>query len=176
MTVTKRWRGMRWTRQCRHVPCVRGRTACSVRRNRVVLTHQGWRQVGDDAYASGWRWWHSSATRESAYKSSSHCAGKAGVFPLNLYARVRIFKSINAHEIAGAARTRSSLRPLQGGGANEIVSLGQNHVAGTQTHISSSPRTRGPIRRAVSFYAMRSMFSFPTNARGDGSPRSRGRH
>src|ERR1700744_173115 len=31
--------------------------------------------------------------RESAYKSSSHCAGKAGVFPLNLYAHVRIFLS-----------------------------------------------------------------------------------
>jgi hypothetical protein len=27
----------------------RGRTACRVRRNRVVLTHQGWRQVGYDA-------------------------------------------------------------------------------------------------------------------------------
>jgi hypothetical protein len=34
------------------------------------------------------------------------------VFPLNLYARVRIFLCINAHETAGAARTRSSLRPL----------------------------------------------------------------
>jgi hypothetical protein len=34
------------------------------------------------------------------------------VFPLNLYARVRISLCINAHETAGAARTRSSLRPL----------------------------------------------------------------
>src|ERR1700689_3476066 len=46
------------------------------------------------------------------YKSSSHCAGKAGVFPLNLYAHVRISLCIIAHETAGAARTRSSLRPL----------------------------------------------------------------
>jgi len=33
------------------------------------------------------------------------------VFPLNLYARVRFFVQF-AHETAGAARTRSSLRPL----------------------------------------------------------------
>ena len=34
------------------------------------------------------------------------------MFPLNLYAHVRISLCINAHETAGAARTRSSLRPL----------------------------------------------------------------
>jgi hypothetical protein len=33
------------------------------------------------------------------------------VFPLNLYADVRFFTAL-AHETAGAARTRSSLRPL----------------------------------------------------------------
>ena len=41
----------------------------------------------------------------------NHCAGKAGLLPLNLYARVR--SSIPfARETAGAARTRLSLRPL----------------------------------------------------------------
>src|SRR4029077_3990166 len=40
-----------------------------------------------------------------------HCAGKAGCSPLNLYARVRISCTF-AHETAGAARTRLSLRPL----------------------------------------------------------------
>jgi hypothetical protein len=34
------------------------------------------------------------------------------MLPLHLYARVRILSCINAHETAGAARTRSSLRPL----------------------------------------------------------------
>ena len=34
------------------------------------------------------------------------------MFPLHLYARVRISLCIIAHETAGAARTRSSLRPL----------------------------------------------------------------
>jgi hypothetical protein len=34
------------------------------------------------------------------------------VFPLNLYAHVRFLLMHIAHETAGAARTRSSLRPL----------------------------------------------------------------
>src|ERR1700735_3854196 len=46
------------------------------------------------------------------YRPSNHCAGKAGVFPLNLYAHVRFVLMHSAHETAGAARTRSSLRPL----------------------------------------------------------------
>jgi hypothetical protein len=33
------------------------------------------------------------------------------VFPLNLYAHVRFLSMHIAHETAGAARTRSSLRP-----------------------------------------------------------------
>jgi len=39
------------------------------------------------------------------------------VFPLNLYARVRTLHTI-AHGTAGAACTRSSLRPLFEGGTN----------------------------------------------------------
>jgi hypothetical protein len=45
-------------------------------------------------------------------KPSNHCAGKAGLLPLNLYAHVRFAMFILAHETVGAARTRSSLRPL----------------------------------------------------------------
>ena len=45
MTVANVGCGMRWARHCRHVFCARGRTACSERRSRVVLTHQCWRQV-----------------------------------------------------------------------------------------------------------------------------------
>src|SRR5665213_536352 len=72
------------------------------------------------------RWWQESpVTGESTYKSSSHCAGKAGLLPLNLYARVRISLMHIAHEIAGAARTRSSLRPLLEEGANEFANLGR---------------------------------------------------
>jgi hypothetical protein len=46
------------------------------------------------------------------------------VFPLNLYARVRIFMCINAHETAGAARTRSSLRPLSFWGVHDWQTSG----------------------------------------------------
>src|ERR1700744_837090 len=59
-----------------------------------------------------WRWWHSMATREITYKPSSHCAGKAGLLPLNLYAHVHQSMHFFAHETSGAARTRSSPRPL----------------------------------------------------------------
>src|ERR1700743_3766664 len=45
-------------------------------------------------------------------KPSNHCAGKAGLLPLNLYAHVRFLFATFAHETSGAARTRSSLRPL----------------------------------------------------------------
>ena len=45
------------------------------------------------------------------------------MLPLNLYAHVRISLCINAHETAGAARTRSSLRPLLLG-RSDLASLG----------------------------------------------------
>jgi len=47
------------------------------------------------------------------------------VFPLNLYARVRLLLPI-AHETAGAARTRSSLRPLFRWRDNEMQTFGRN--------------------------------------------------
>src|SRR5947208_12732349 len=45
-----------------------------------------------------------------------------------------------AHETAGAARTRHSLRPLLRRGANEFAKARANHAAGTRTHILSSRR------------------------------------
>ena len=42
------------------------------------------------------------------------------MFPLNLYAHVRFLLMHIAHETAGAARTRSSLRPLEFWGANDL--------------------------------------------------------
>jgi hypothetical protein len=87
-----------------------------VRRSRVVLTHQGWRQVGDDALSflahhagDGGTAWPPGRAR---YTSSNHCAGKAGMLPLYLYAHVHLSLRYNAHETAGAARTRFSLRLL----------------------------------------------------------------
>ena len=71
------------------------------------------------------------------------------MFPLHLYARVRISLCINAHETAGAARTRSSLRPLVSRGPTKFVSLGQKCVARTRTYVSSSLRTQGPITPGI---------------------------
>jgi hypothetical protein len=55
-----------------------------------------------------------SSPGRARYKPSNHCAGNAGVLQLYLYARVRFFALI-AHETAGAASTRHSLRPLLDG-------------------------------------------------------------
>jgi len=54
-----------------------------------------------------------SSPGRARHKPSSHCAGNAGLPPLNLYARVRIPLCNLAHETAGAARTRHSLLPLR---------------------------------------------------------------
>jgi hypothetical protein len=48
------------------------------------------------------------------------------MLPLNLYARVRFCFVHLARETAGAARTRSSLRPLFSMRANEDAKLGRN--------------------------------------------------
>src|SRR6185437_8564464 len=113
------------------------RTAKSCGPDAPVLASSPW-----EANASRGQWWHSMATRESAYKPSNHCAGKAGLLPLHLYAHVRFCFVAIAHETSGAARTRLSLRPLLEG-ANELASLGRKAVARMRSHVSSSPRTRG---------------------------------
>jgi hypothetical protein len=47
------------------------------------------------------------------------------MFPLDLYARVRLFYHFIAHETAGAARIRLSLRPLIGEGVTWWQTSGQ---------------------------------------------------
>jgi hypothetical protein len=67
MVVAKRWRGMRWTRRCRHVLYARGRAALKpfealaqkggrVRRSRVVLTPGLLASSPWEANASRGRW------------------------------------------------------------------------------------------------------------------------
>ena len=58
------------------------------------------------------------------------------MFPLNLYARVRFFYAI-AHETAGAARTRLSLRPLFPRRVESYAKARAHHAAGMRTHIRS---------------------------------------
>jgi hypothetical protein len=47
------------------------------------------------------------------------------MLPPNLYARVHLLLCATAHETAGAARTRSSLRPLIGEEGKRDANLGQ---------------------------------------------------
>jgi hypothetical protein len=66
------------------------------------------------------------------------------VFPLNLYARVRFLLMHIAHETAGAARTRSSLRPFVLR-AEFICKPRANAVARTRSHVVIPGRAkRGP--------------------------------
>jgi len=62
--------------------------------------------------------------------------------PLDLYARVRVFMRKIAHETAGAACTRLSLRPLFQVEGGSYAKLGRISAARTRTH--TLPR-RGPI-------------------------------
>ena len=82
------------------------------------------------------------------------------MFPLNLYAHVRFAMCILAHETAGAARTRSSLRPLifwakrcwqnlreRRGEIAELYLLNLAPLAGRGRRASSDARpVRGPLR------------------------------
>ena len=85
-----------------------------VRRRRVVLTPRG--DGGKKAVHRG----------EHAISRKAIAQGRPECSPLNLYARVRIFLCANARETAGAARTRSSRRPLFSEGANEDAKLGRH--------------------------------------------------
>jgi len=95
--------GMRWTQWRRRARYACGRAApmrtaksCGPDAPRLASSSR-------KAKAFRGRWWHSMAARESTYKPSSHCAGKAGVFPLNLYARVRIFLMHNCTRDRGCS-------------------------------------------------------------------------
>jgi hypothetical protein len=66
-----------------------------------------------------------SSPRRARHKPSNHCAGNVGMLRLYLYARVRFSLCTFAHETAGAASTRHSLRPLNSR-ANDFTNLGRN--------------------------------------------------
>ena len=57
------------------------------------------------------------------------------MFPLNLYARVRLLHAHIAHETAGAAHTRLSLRPLFFRGREDSGTARAIRAARTRTHV-----------------------------------------
>jgi len=84
----------------------------SVRRRRVVLTSRCWRQCTWRQQLSGRDGGKRAVLRgEHDISRKAIAQGMSGCPRLYLYARVRIFYHY-AHETAGAASTRHSLRPL----------------------------------------------------------------
>src|ERR1700731_2952871 len=76
---------MRWTRElARDERKLRGR------RSRVVLAPRRWRQVGGK-YPADDGGKKARSPGRARNKPVNHCAGKAGLPPLDLYARVRFF-------------------------------------------------------------------------------------
>src|SRR5882757_3166631 len=65
-------------------------TECG-RRRRVVLASRCWCQVFEKQASQGRRWQESRSPGRARYKLVNHCAGNAGLPPLNLYTRVRVF-------------------------------------------------------------------------------------
>ena len=89
------------------------------------------------------------------------------MLPLDLYARVRI-SYYHAHETAGAARTRSSLRPLFGEVAKITANLGRD-----------ASRERGHISGVIARLDRATQYSRDGDDRIEkprrtGSPRARG--
>ena len=110
-----------------------------------------------------------SSPGRARHKPSTHCAGKAGCSPLDLYAHVRLFYTI-AHETAGAARTRSSLRPLISRARNLVANLGR--TAPRECGGASRPDTVIPGRCEASNPESRDSGSGPSDHPGmTGLPR-----
>src|SRR5216683_4168378 len=109
---------MRWTRSLRKT-----NASARGRRSRVVLTPRRWRQVARNVCGA-------TVARKPVHRGEREVSRKplrreGRMPPLNLYARVRFLMCILAHETAGAACTRSSLRPLRLTGAEVLENLGQ---------------------------------------------------
>jgi hypothetical protein len=122
----ERWTGTRWTRQ-------RARRARQcVRRSRVVLTPRRWCQVlgklsllgSDGGKKAGHRGDHV-ISRKTIAQGRPDCSAE----PVCSCAFLLVHL---AHETAGAARTRSSLRPLFYGGGS-FAKLGRIAPRGRET-------------------------------------------
>jgi hypothetical protein len=113
----------RWARGAMDVKVPQDERHLSGRRSRVVLTPRCWRQVLKKLALLGGDGGNKAGHRGEHVISRKPLRREGRMLPLNLYARVRFFKCIFAHETAGAARTRSSLRPLYFG-RNDLQNSG----------------------------------------------------
>src|ERR1700675_2561339 len=157
---------MRWTQAV-----LLTRVHAGVRRNRVVLTPRCWRQVrekqtllrGDGGKQAGHR-----GERAISRKTIAQGRPDASAEPVCScacsYAHI-------AHETAGAARTRSSLRPLIGEGGTFQENLAQIMRRDRENmHIRLYPRRPGlepgPILRGLSVRALALNTFFNNQRRG----------
>src|SRR6185503_15417360 len=104
--VTTRWAGLRWTLLFSR------RMNKSVRRSRVVLAPRRWRQVLEKPSFSG-----ATVAKEPAHRGEHEVSRKAIAQGMSECFRCPVCScapkcAVLAHETAGAARTRHSLRPL----------------------------------------------------------------
>jgi hypothetical protein len=111
------------------------------RQKRVVLMPRRWHQVGGNKFPPP------TVARKPGHRGERVISRKplrreGRMLPLNLYARVRFFLCNFAHETAGAARTRSSLRPLYFRGRNEPAIPRAKQAAGMRSHVLPSLRRK----------------------------------
>ena len=134
--------GMRWTRASRETS-----VWLSVRRSRVVLTPRCWRQVrGDISRAT--------VAKKPGHRGEREVSRKAIAQGMSECFRCPVCScapqcALLAHETAGAARTRHSLRPLIREGATNLQKLGRERAARTRKSVLTSS-LREPKRRAAS--------------------------
>jgi hypothetical protein len=119
-----------------------------VRQNRVVLTPREQASSSREVHAFRGRWCQKAGHQGARHRPSNHCAGKAGLPPPNLFARVRISLLPIAHETAGAACTRSSLRPYFWGevklqASDKTMSRERDGVCGPSFETRARARSSG---------------------------------
>src|SRR5215204_560990 len=132
---------MRWTQR------FKGEWFCSVWQNRVVLTPRCWRQALEkQASFSG-----VTVTTSPLHREEHDISRKAVAQGMSECFRCPVCScapnaQLLAHETAGAARTRHSLRPLCLERDIGLANLGQNHAARSRTLVIPG-RARYPRRK-----------------------------
>src|SRR5437016_3023738 len=116
----------------------------SVRRSRVVLTPRCWRQAGGRCPAGdgGKRAVHRG---ERAISRKAIAQGRPECSRCPVCSCALLFAQI-ARETAGAASTRSSLRPLFSGGGKLIANLGRSASRDREVVFVRGPDERSDIR------------------------------
>ena len=124
--------GMRWTRRrARRARLRRTAKSCGPDTPTLVSSSRS-RRAGDGGKKA--------RSPGRARISRKAMRRESRMSPLDLYARVRFFSCNFAHETAGAARIRLSLRPLTGEGVKSKSKPRANGAARSRSHVMASFR------------------------------------